>query len=230
MDFLRHLLIFLLWCCKADSWNSWLGFSQRLSRDSLKIGFLSGILSATIALSPCNANEFVAPDSSFSFQYPQEFQISEKILGITVKTHEYEVLLKSQKTKGFTAGLTVDGVRLNDIKEFSSPEALGKRVIDVEIKKDDDWYMSDPLTMKRDLRRTRLLSAEEMMNPFSYVLDYQLDSSRGFKRNLVRSIVDKKKLYIFTVQCDQDLYESDPSIRDTAKNLINSFRLKSAEN
>ena len=138
--------------------------------------------------------------------------------------------MKSQKTKGFTAGLTVDGVRLNDIKEFSSPEALGKRVIDVEIKKDDDWYMSDPLTMKRDLRRTRLLSAEEMMNPFSYVLDYQLDSSRGFKRNLVRSIVDKKKLYIFTVQCDQDLYESDPSIRDTAKNLINSFRLKSAEN
>merc|ERR1711871_404593 len=105
------------------------------SRDDFPTVFLPVLLSAMVALSPCDAIDFVSPDSSFSFQYPEEFQVSGKILGLTVKTHDYEVLLKSQKTRGFTAGLTVDAVKINDIREFSSPEALGKSVIDVEIKK-----------------------------------------------------------------------------------------------
>ena len=56
-------------------------------------------------------------------------------MGLTVRTHKYEMILKSQKSKGFTAGLTVDAVNADNIREFSSPEALGERVIEVEIMK-----------------------------------------------------------------------------------------------
>ena len=56
----------------------------------------------------CLAQDFVSPDSSFIFKYNgDEFKVSEKMMGITLKTHDYEVLLKSLRTKGFTAGVTV---------------------------------------------------------------------------------------------------------------------------
>ena len=139
MMFLMCSLVSILSCrCHAVSGKSRLAVSRRLSRDDFPTVFLPGLLSVMVALSSCDAIEFVSPDSSFSFQYPDEFQVSEKILGLTVKTHDYEVLLKSQKTRGFTAGLTVDAVKIDDIRKFSSPEALGKRVIDVEIKKGNE--------------------------------------------------------------------------------------------
>ena len=116
----------------------------------------------------------------------------------------------------------MDKVKINSIKEFLSPEALGKRVVDVEIQKDNDWYMVDPITSVRDLRRTRLLEAKEENDPLSYVLDYQVDSSRGFKRYLVRTAVDRKYLYIFTIQCNQDAYDN---VQATALSMLNSFRL-----
>ena len=90
--------------------------------------------------------------------------------------------------------------------------------------------MTNPITLRRDLRRTKLLSAEEMLNPLSYALDYQVDSSRGFTRNFVRSAVDNKKLYVLTVQCNQESYESNPAVRDAAEKMISSFSLKSVEN
>ena len=98
-------------------------------------------------------------------------------------------------------------------------------MIPSNIYEDDDWYMPDPITQERDLRRTKLLSAKEVMDPLSYVLDYQLDSSRGFNRYLVRSTIRNKKLYIFTIQCDQNSFEGDPTIRETAEKLIESFQL-----
>ena len=118
-------------CCLVRGVRSSLKFPQSVYHKAL----LSSIFSAVVTVSPCQAIEFVAPDLSFSFHYPNEFQVSEKMMGLTMKTHEYEVLLKSRKTKGLTAGLTIDKVKIDNIREFSSPEALGKRVIDVEIKK-----------------------------------------------------------------------------------------------
>ena len=113
-------------------------------------------------------------------------------------------------------------MKIDNIREFSSPDSLGKRVIDIEIKKDEDWYMMDPVTSTRNLRRTKLLAAEEKADPPSYILDYQVDSSRGFKRYLVKAVVDHKKLYIFTIQCDQDTYEN---VRSTAQDMLDSFKL-----
>ena len=86
--------------------------------------------------------------------------------------------------------------------------------------------MLDPITLQRNLRRTKLISAEEVKDPLSYVLDYQVDSSRGFRRNLVRCAVNNKKLYTFTVQFDQNLSDIDSSIEDTAKDIIDSFKLE----
>lgn len=54
----------------------------------------------------CYAADFNSPDGSFSFRYPDSFKISEKMLGLTVKTHDYEVFLKSEIVKGFNAGLS----------------------------------------------------------------------------------------------------------------------------
>jgi hypothetical protein len=144
------------------------------------------------------------------------------MLGFTVKTHDFEVFMKSVNTKGYNAGVTVHGihplyifiytrliyifnlkvdkVKINSIREFTSPEQLGGKVLDVEIKKDADWYAIEP-------RKTRMLEAKEMITPqLSYFLNYQVDSSRGFKHYLVKTAVNDHKLYIFTIQCDENDY------------------------
>jgi len=111
---------------------------------------------------------------------------------------------------------------------YVSPGELGNRVIDVEIKKDSDWYRIEP-------RRTEILSAEMVSDdsntktstvavntPISYFLEYQVDSSRGFKHFFVRSTVRNRNLYVFTVQCEQDSY---PQLKPTALRLLRSFKI-----
>jgi len=167
----------------------------------------------------CYAVDFTAPDGSFTFRYPESFKVSEKMLGLTVKTHEYEVFLKSEYVKGFNAGVTVDKVKIKDIREFSSPVDLAARVIDVEKKKDADWYIIEP-------RRTKVLDAvQQESSPISYILNYQVDSSRGFKRYIVKTAVNNKMLYVFTVQCNEESFDE---VKPLAMELIDSFSFTSA--
>ena len=141
------------------------------------------------------------------------------MLGLTVKTHEYEVFLKSEYVKGFNAGVTVDKVKIKDIREFSSPVDLAARVIDVEKKKDADWYIIEP-------RRTKVLDAvQQESSPISYILNYQVDSSRGFKRYIVKTAVNNKMLYVFTVQCNEESFDE---VKPLAMELIDSFSFTSA--
>ena len=122
------LLLLFTYCWIGESWNLRFTPSWRLK---LHRGFLYSVLSTAVAISPCNAIVFSEPEYSFSFQYPEEFKISEKNMGLTVRTHKYEMILKSQKSKGFTAGLTVDAVNADNIRQFSSPEAvLGLAALD----------------------------------------------------------------------------------------------------
>lgn len=195
-------------------------------QSSLKHAVVSGILSgflSTSFVSDARADVFNAPDGTFSFSYPDEFKISEKMLGVTMKTHDFEVFLKSESTKGLTAGLTVDRVKIDDIRQFATPDELGKRVLDVEIKKDGDWYMIDPITLEKDLRRTRVVKTTELQSPFlSYLLDYEVDSSRGFKHYLVKTVVENKKLYVFTIQCEQDSFSK---VEAVSRKVLDSFIL-----
>ena len=80
---------------------SCLGIAQNL---------LSVIITSSSILLPSNAIEYLSPDSSFTINYPEDFKISEKILGFTVKTHDFEVFMKSVNTKGYNAGVTVHSI------------------------------------------------------------------------------------------------------------------------
>lgn len=117
-------------------------------------------------------------------------------------------------------GVTVDKVKINDIRDFASPEELAARVIDIEKKKDADWYLIEP-------RKTKVIDAyqQEGMNPIAYVVNYQVDSSRGFKRYIVKTSVYNKMLYVFTVQCDENTFED---VKLSAIDLIDSFSFKGA--
>lgn len=57
-------------------------------------------------------------DDIVSFVYSSDLILTEK----PVKTHEKEVYLKSEKYKGFNVGYTQDPVKINNIKDFTSPQ------------------------------------------------------------------------------------------------------------
>ena len=93
----------------------------------------------------------------------------------------------------------------------------------MEIKKDGDWYMTDPISLKVDLRRTRVVETSETAGPpISYLLNYEVDSSRGFKHYLVKTSVKDKRLYVFTIQCEQDSYKT---VEPVAREILKSFSL-----
>ena len=117
-SFKALLLIFLFLqsstCFKFNKrGNGWENYPP-LSNPSLTYRLFSStgilkVLVSSLAFVACEARavDFLAPDGSFTFKYPDELKISEKMLGITMKTHDYEVFLKSETTKGFSAGVTV---------------------------------------------------------------------------------------------------------------------------
>jgi hypothetical protein len=55
-----------------------------------------------------STTKYNAPDDSFFFRYPNTLEPSPKPL----KTHEFEVYLKSPTVKGFSAGVTMDRLKI----------------------------------------------------------------------------------------------------------------------
>lgn len=167
-----------------------------------------------------SAGTFKATDNSgISFFYPdaQELVLSPKL----VKTHATEIYMKSEAIKGLSVGVTVDKVKISNIKEFSTPAGLAERVVKVE-KAKDGVFEANVVTAKESARP---VSVADPSIP-AYEIEYTVDSSRGQNHYLVKATVIDSKLYVFTVQSKE---ASFPSLSKAAFDIIGSFSVGGPE-
>jgi len=175
-----------------------------------------GVGGASVALASAVAAGAVELPKTFDdgllrFRHTDDLVVSPKPL----QTHEKEVYLKSETTKGFNAGVTVDKVKINSIEEFATPSALAQKVVDVE-KAKDGVFEADVVAYGE--AKTPISSSGRP----AYDIEYKVDSSRGQNHYLIKASVVNKKLYVFTVQTKE---ESFPALADTAHAIVDSFQL-----
>mmetsp|Transcript_19979 Transcript_19979/g.33464 ORF Transcript_19979/g.33464 Transcript_19979/m.33464 type:complete len:238 (+) Transcript_19979:74-787(+) len=216
--------------------------TKRLSRSSsgssLQKYIQNALLSGALAFLPYSQvpvwaldNVYTSDKGVFSFEYPDDLKISAK----PVQTHALEVYLKSEQVKGFSVGLTVDPVKINNIKEFTSPSGLAEKVVNVE-KAKEGVFETEVLGSKETVvprllsdNRDTVISTENsaMQEPlFAYDIEYKVDSSRGLNHYVVRSAVGNKKLYVFTAQCKEASY---PEVKDVTRQILDSLVIGSVQ-
>ncbi len=152
---------------------------------------------------------FTDKDNLVRFNHPLSMKESPKL----VKTHDKEYFFLSDELKGLNTGVTIDRIRkINNIREFTTPEKLGQKVVDLELSKDG-------------VSNCQLLSATESLysDVPVYNIQYTVQSSHGNNIYFVKSFVRDKQLIVFTVQVKDKLYKDNEDIRDTVDNIYNSF-------
>ena len=155
------------------------------------------------------ATIFTDKDDLVRFTHPLSMKESPKL----VKTHDKEYFFLSDEFKGVNTGITIDKIRkINNIREFTTPEKLGQKVVDLELSKDG-------------VSSCELVAAtESMYNDVPvYNIQYTVQSSHGNNIYFVKSFVRDKQLIVFTVQVKDKLYKDNESIRDTVDNIYKSF-------
>lgn len=137
--------------------------------------------------------EYASADGKIRFKHPADFVLTAK----PVKTHGFEVLLRSESVKGFNEGVTMDRVKIDNILQFASPEELGAKVVAVERAKDGVL----------DAQLLRAVEAAPMSEGApAYELEYAVQSTRGNNHFGVRTSIVDRRLYVFTVQCSEERY------------------------
>jgi len=177
-------------------------------------------------------NTYVASDNpKFSFKYSNDLKLSPKLL----KTHNKEVFLKSEEVKGFNVGITVDPVKINSIKQFSTPSDLAKRVIEVERSK-EGFMDAEVLGARASVVPAMVIvssssdgtgNESDMSDGGStgidaYDLEYQVESTRGLNHYNVRTTILNKNLFVFTVQYRQ---EDTERMRALGVDILDSLRI-----
>lgn len=142
----------------------------------------------------------------FTFSYPASWNVKKK----PIQTHLSEVIVTSDKEPSTTAGIVVDSVKIDAIDKFGSPEAVGKKVVSVE-------------TKKESVNSAIVNSADEVTKDglTYYVIDYNVDSSRGIKRYLAKATITGGQLYVFTAQAKTDDYEGET--QTVLQKMLDSF-------
>ena len=199
--------------CTGFQWSKPVLRQQRILQKI--ISFSAGAFAAVItSTSPSYAAvdlPKVFDDGSIYFHHTEDLVFSPK----PVKTHEKEVYLKSESSRGFNAGVTVDKVKINSIEEFATPAALAKKVVDVE-KSKDGVFEAD------------IISYGESKSPVSasarpsYDIEYKIASSHGNNHYVIKATVVNGKLYVFTVATKEDNF---PQLSETARAIVDSFKL-----
>lgn len=149
-------------------------------------------------------------DCIYKFQYPSDLILSPKL----VKTHQEELYYKSKGIKGFNTGLTVDPVKINSLKEFGTYNELANKLLTIEKAKEG---MFDAAIISSSE------SKDSSNTPYPvYDIEYKIDSSRGKKHYYVKATIVDKRLYVFTVQANEDTLD-DINIKNTAISIKDSF-------
>ena len=162
-----------------------------------------------------HAGDFADPSNSIRFSFPDNLGLvsSPKPL----KTHEYEVLYKSNTVKGFNVGITRDPVRIQSIIDFATPQALGEKVVNVELGKEgvfEATVLSAQVSNKPAVRR------DSTRYP-SYDVEYKVDSSRGQNHYVIKATVLNGKLYVLTAQAKESSFdELKPEVKNIMESLV----------
>lgn len=151
------------------------------------------------------------PNGAFGALAPPRFEFAESQKPL--KTHAVEVGPYSSKaTKGFKFGITVDPVKINDIRNFGTPQEVLDKVVGVESSKDG--------TLEVTKVGAREAAAATAGRPPFYELEYVVDSTRGLNHFWSSVTIQEGKLYVMTVQAKEATLAE---VEQAAKDIRSSF-------
>lgn len=166
------------------------------------------------------APRFVSAEAQFStykgpislgymFSYPSSWAVKKK----PIRTHVSEVIVTDNKESSTSAGIVVDAIKIESIDKFGTPDDVGQKVVDVEMKKESvkNAFISSAKSTSKD-------------GLTYYMLDYTVDSTRGVKRYLSKATVTGGQLYVFTAQAKVDNFNDDTD--KTFTQMLDSFNVK----
>ena len=122
-------------------------------------------------------------------------------------------------------------MKINSIKDFSTPDGLAKKVVEVEKSKEgvfDTQILSASTSIIPYVTQTTaspLLEKQDnnqIKGNDAYNIEYKVDSSRGLNHYNVRTTILNKKLYVFTVQCKE---ESLSELQSYSKEILDSLMI-----
>lgn len=113
-----------------------------------------------------------------------------------IKTHLSEVIVTSDKETSTSAGLVVDAVKIDAIDKFGTPDVVGNKVVNMELRKESvtNAILNDATSVTKD-------------GLTYYVVDYSVNSTRGVKRYQAKATITGNQLYVFTAQAKTDNFE-----------------------
>lgn len=144
----------------------------------------------------------------YSFSYPSTWSVKKK----PIRTHLSEVIVSDTNDSSSSVGIIVDSVKIESIDKIGTPEDVGQKVIGIEKKKDSvkDAFVSSA----RSVNHNGLTY---------YLLDYTVDSTRGYKRYLAKATVTGRQLYVFTAQAKVDNLKGDTE--KSFSQMLDSFNV-----
>lgn len=167
--------------------------SRRAALQLLAIGTSTAFLPVNLAYADAQFKTYKGPISlGFSFSYPSEWIVKKK----PIKTHLSEVIVTSDKETSTSAGLVVDAVKIDAIDKFGTPDVVGNKVVDMELRKESvtNAILNDATSVTKD-------------GLTYYVVDYSVNSTRGVKRYQAKATITGNQLYVFTAQAKTDNFE-----------------------
>merc|ERR1712129_108334 len=121
-----------------------------------------------------------------------------------------EINFFKEDERGYKYGITVDPVRISNLREFGSPEEVAQRVIQAESVRDG---VTDVQLFQ---------SPKEDVYSNSYEISFISQGSRGNNHVVNRIYVDRNMLYVITAQIKVSKFEEKG---DEIMTAINSFVL-----
>lgn len=180
-----------------------------------------GLLTFSLLLANSKIDETLAEDAvaafstykgpvslGYSFSYPSSWNLKKK----PIKTHLSEIIVTDDSEASTSAGVVVDAVKIDSIDTFGTPDMVGQKVIAVEAKKES-------------VKEALLTSASAVTKDglTYYVIDYTVDSTRGFRRYKAKATVTGNQLYVFTAQAKVDNFTE--TVDKTLSQMLDSFNV-----
>lgn len=147
----------------------------------------------------------------FSFSYPSDgWSVKKK----PIKTHMSEIIVSNTGGRPTSsAGVTVDAVKIAKIVDFGTADDVGKKVLDVETKKDS--------VLSAELLDTAQVEQDGLTY---YVITYAVESGRGLKRYVAKATITGGNLFVFTAQAKADDFQSEDG--GALERMLDSFSVK----
>ncbi|KAK4534576.1 hypothetical protein CDCA_CDCA02G0601 [Cyanidium caldarium] len=155
---------------------------------------------------------FTGPrEVGLTFKYPSQWKIKRKL----IKTHLFEVLVVSDTDSSSSVGVVCDPVRIERVVDFGTPEDIGKRVIELEKKKDG--------VLSAALIRTRSLPGTGPTQPTYYICEYRVNTTRGGDMHYMAKVtIANKQLYVLTAQAKEPNWKS---LNRVFQQMVDSFQV-----